>query len=194
MEWAQTTPNILLGIGYLLALALAAGVLLWVRDRLSAPREPTPAELAARERTYRARLLAPNWSAIEAQPGAGPIPDTLRELYQDRDLLLSTNLDVVDPELHGGEEAVWSVDRFCPADREALAEQWEELPRGSFTFAECDGDPYYVVLGKSGSDGGPVYHLFHDGGETVTVAPTLATFLTCCREARLRASQQRLDG
>lgn len=178
--------DVLLAVGYLLALVVAAGVILWARDRLTAPREPTTAELAARERTYRARLPAPNWSALESHLGEGAVPDALRELYQDRDLLLSTNLDVVDPRLSGGDEAVWSIDRFLPADREALAEQWEELPPGSFTFAECDGDPYYLILGSAGSDGGPVYHLFHDSGETVTVAPTLAMFLACCREAPLK--------
>lgn len=180
--------DVLLAVGYLLALGLAAAVILWARDRLTAPGEPTPAELAARDRTYRARLLAPNWSALEARSGAGAVPDALRELYQDRDLVLSTNLDVVDPRLSGGEEAVWSIDRFCPADREALAEQWEALPSGSFTFAECDGDPYYVTLGSADADGGPVYHLFHDGGETVTVAPALAMFLACCRKARLKGA------
>jgi hypothetical protein len=189
VRWVtEPVSDILLAIGYLLALGLAAGVILWVRGRLAKPGEPTPAELAVRDRTYRPRLLAPNWSALEARPGSGPIPDPLRELYQDRDLVLSTNLDVVDPRLSGGEEAVWSVDRFCPADREAVGEQWEELPRGSFTFAECDGDPYYVIPGRSSADSGPVYHFFHDGGETVTVAPTLAIFLACCREARLKAA------
>ena len=180
--------DVLLAAAYLGGLVLAAGVILWARDRLTAPREPTPAELAAQERSYRARLLAPNWSALEAVSGPGSVPDALRELYQDRDLLLSTNLDVVDPRLSDGDEAVWSIDRFCPADREALAEQWGELPRGSLTFAECDGDPYYVVLGGTRADGGPVYHLFHDGGETVTVASSLALFLACCREARLKAA------
>lgn len=156
--------DVLLAIGYLLGLVLAAGVILWARDRLTAPRQPTPPERAARERTYRARLLAPQCQLLEKRSGGAPVPDALRELYQDRDLLLSTSLDVVDPRLSSGEEAVWSIDRFCPADREALAEQWEELPPGSFTFAECDGDPYYVILGGSSADGGPVYHLFHDGG------------------------------
>ena len=178
----------LLAIGYLLALVLAAGVILWVRDRLTATREPTPTERDAYERSYRARLLDPQWHVLETVRGSGPVPEALRQLYQDRDLVLSTDLDVVDPRLSGGGEAVWSIDRFCPVDRDALAGQWAELPRGSFTFAECDGDPYYVVLGTGGADGGPVYHLFHDGGETVTVAPTLATFVACCCEARSRAA------
>ena len=142
--------DVLLAAGYVLGLVLAAGVILWARDRLTGPREPTGAELAARERTYRARLLGPNWSVVETTLGGGSVSDALRDLYQDRDLLLSTNLDVVDPRLNGGEAAVWSIDRFCPADREALAEQWEELPPGSFVFAECDGDPYYVVLKSAG--------------------------------------------
>jgi hypothetical protein len=182
--------DVLLAAGYLLGLLLAAGVILWARDRLTGPREPTGAELAARERAYRARLLAPNWSAVEATLKTGPVPDALRELYQDRDLLLSTSLDVVDPRLSGGEAAVWSIDRFCPADREAVGE-WEELPPGSFVFAECDGDPYYVVLKSLGNDGEPVHHFYHDGADTVTVAPTLAMFLACCREARRRAPDSR---
>jgi hypothetical protein len=181
----------LLAVGYLLALVLAAGAILWVRDRLTAPREPTPAEREARERGYRARLLAPQWHVLETRAGGAPVADALRTLYQDQALVLSTNLDAVDPRLSGGEGAVWSVDRFCPADRDALAEQWEELPPKSFAFAECDGDPYYVILGGSGADGGPVYHLFHDGGETVTVAATLAMFLSCCREAAAKANADR---
>ena len=183
--------DVLLAAGYVLGLVLAAGVILWARDRLTGPREPTGAELAARERTYRARLLGPNWSVVETTLGGGSVSDALRDLYQDRDLLLSTNLDVVDPRLNGGEAAVWSIDRFCPADREALAEQWEELPPGSFVFAECDGDPYYVVLKSAGEDGGPVQHFYHDGADTVTVAPTLALFLSCCRDAGRRAPDSR---
>lgn len=179
--------DVLFAIGYLLALVLAGGVILWARDRLTAPRKPTPAEREASQRDYEARLLKPQWSALSALAGTAPVPETLRELYQDRDLVLSTDLDVVDARLGSGADAVWSVDRFCPADRDAIAAQWQELPRKSFTFAECDGDPYYVILGGSAPDGGPVYHLYHDGGETVTVAPTLALFLECCRDARARA-------
>jgi hypothetical protein len=178
--------NALLPIGYLLALVLAAGAILWVRDRFTRPRELTPRERDAQERTWRARLLAPQWDALAKALGAASIPAALRQLYQDRDLVLSTGLDLVDPRLSDGDEAVWSVDRFRPADRAALGEQWEELPRGSFAFAECDGDPYYVVLGDAGADGGPVHHFYHDGGQTVTVAPTLTTFLACCRAARTR--------
>ena len=179
--------EVLLAIGYLLALVVAAGVILWARDRLTAPRPPNAAEREAGRQGDEARLLKPQWSALSALAGTAPVRDTLRELYQDRDLILSTDLEVIDARLSGGEDVVWTVDRFCPADRDAIAEQWQELPRKSFTFAECEGDPYYVILGGSAPDGGPVYHLYHDGGETVTVAPTLALFLECCRDARARA-------
>jgi hypothetical protein len=169
--------EVLVGLGFLLGMvALAAGILL-VRDRLFGPRDLSPAELEEAQIAWAARLLAPDWPAVEQQLGR-PAPAVLRELYADHGLLQSTPFGVIGPATDG--EADWDIHSFQPADGRG---DYFEIPPGAFCFATTVfGDPYYVEF-AAGRDDGPVSLRYHDGGDVALIADSLTEFLSWPRRA-----------
>lgn len=162
----------LLAVGYVVGLFAVAAIILTVRDWLIRRPPPSPEEQRAAEAAWNEQLLAPDWAAVERQLGRRT-PAVLRELYADHALLLSTPFTVIGPP--GGLDAEWHIDSFYPADGRAST-FW--VPAGAFCFATTVfGDPYYVELGQHGEDG-PVSVHYHDGGDIVRIANTLAEFLT----------------
>ena len=171
------TMEVMIGLGFLIViLAFSAGILL-VRDRVFGPRDRSPAALEEAQIAWEARLLAPDWPAVERQLGR-PAPAVLRELYADHALLRGTPFIVSGSETDG--EAAWHIHSFQPADGRG---DHFEIPPGAFCFAMTEfGDPYYVEL-AAGSDDGPVSLGYHDGGDVERVADSLTEFLGWPRRA-----------
>ena len=169
--------EVIVGLGFVIGMiALAAGILL-VRDRLFGPRDLSPGELAEAEIAWKARLLAPDWPAVEQQLGRAA-PEVLRQLYADHALLQSTPFVVSGPTTDGGAE--WDIHSFQPADGQG--DHFEIRPR-AFCFATTVfGDPYYLELAAD-SDDGPVSRRYHDGGDIERIADSLTEFLSWPRRA-----------
>jgi len=148
-----------------------------VFDRLFGGKERKKAARAAEWASYVARLHAPRWNEVEAGLGR-PVPDVLRALYADRDLVARTDLLVSDPDRGGDGGDTWWIGRFVVADKGALVGELESIPPGTFSFATNEsGDPYYVCLGELPDGDGPVKVHYHDGDDTELVAPSLRSFL-----------------
>jgi hypothetical protein len=131
------------------------------------------------------RLLTPQWPIVEAYLKR-PVPEVLRSLYANKDLITSFDLLVTPPDAGDDRQAGWNVNEFVPADLESLVRTMETVPFGTFTFATNEyGDPYYVQVGAEQDGDGPVYVHYHDGGDTALVAPSLKTFLSWKREPRM---------
>jgi len=162
----------LVAVGYVVGLFAVAALILTVRDRLARRPAPSPAEQAADDAARRARLLTPDWPAVERQLGRRT-PEVLRRLYTDQTLLLSAPLTITGPPDTSDTE--WHIECFHPADGRG-EHFW--VPSGAFCFATTGfGDPYYIEAGPRGEDG-PVSVHYHDGGDVVRIADTLAEFLT----------------
>ncbi len=126
---------------------------------------------------WRARLLAPDWPAVERQLGRR-VPAVLHRLFADHALLLSAPLTVTGRP--GASDTEWDIETFHPADGRA---DHFPVPAGAFCFATTGfGDPYYVELGPRGEDG-PVAVHYHDGGDVVRIANTLTEFLSWPRRS-----------
>jgi SMI1 / KNR4 family (SUKH-1) len=153
-----------------------------VFDRLFGGKARKDAARAAEWASHVAEVQRPRWDTVEALLGH-PVPDVLRALYADRDLLASSQLLVLDPALGSEHDEAWWISQFTPADERALVPELESIPPGAFTFA-CNefGDPYYVRLGELPDGDGPVMVHHHDGGDTELVAPSLRAFLSWCRQ------------
>jgi hypothetical protein len=170
------TMDVIIGrLGFFLVMvALAAGILL-VRDRFFGPRDRSPEELEDAQIAWEARLLAPDWPAVERQLGR-PAPAVLRELYADHVLLQSTPFSVSRP----AGDAEWDIHSFQPADGRG---DHFEIPPGAFCVANTVfGDPYYVDF-AAGSDDGPVSLRYHDGSDVERIAESLTEFLSWPRRA-----------
>ena len=165
----------LFGIGYVMSLIALAAIILGVRDRLVRPRRLSAEEQQAAEAAWDARVLAPDWPAVEQRLGR-QVPTVLRELYSDRELLMSAPL-IVTGQLDGV-ESEWDIATFQPADAEATLVGQRGLPPIAFCFATTVfGDSYYLAIDRTGEDG-PVYRNYHDGGDVVPVAESLREFLS----------------
>src|SRR5262245_2223287 len=69
--------------------------LLWAKDRVTRARRESPRARAARaaeRQAYEERILQPDWALVEVHLQR-PIPAALRELYADRTLVTSRDLD-----------------------------------------------------------------------------------------------------
>lgn len=162
----------LVAIGFLVGLVAVAGLILTVRDRLVRRPPPSPEERQAAEAAWQARMLAPDWPAVERQL-ARRAPAVLHRLYGDQALLLSAPLTVTGPP--DAIDTEWHIESFHPADGRG-DHFW--VPAGAFCFATTGfGDPYYVECGPRAEDG-PVSVHYHDGGDIVRIANNLAEFLS----------------
>ena len=163
---------VFVAIGSLIGMFGLAALVLFIRDRLFGRRPPSPAEVRARTEAHRAKLLAPDWPAVEERLGQ-PVPAILRELYENHALLTNTPLEVRNPQ---SPDATWHIADFAPANAETMSSERLSVPPGTFCFATNGfGDPYFTVID---GDAGPVYVHYHDGDDIVLVANSLAEFLS----------------
>ncbi len=125
-------------------------------------------------RKTRDRLLNPKWGELEDHYGR-PIPQPIKNLYIQTELLIQTNIAFRDR--NGGE---WHIAEFEPADLQALKWIWPDLTRSkNFPFAsDSVGDLYYVPLEASAPETCPVMYYHHDGGDVELVTNSLDEFLS----------------
>lgn len=159
---------ILLGIVAVIAIAV---ITCWLWDRVTlGPNKPESQE------EYNRRLLNPDFAALERHFGC-TIPQAIRDLYADSELILKKDLLI----RSGNEE--FEIDYFTPADVEG-AESWWPAEQRKFILADTGfGDPYYVELSLTQPNPLPVYVLYHDGGDTFKVTDSLEEFVARCRSA-----------
>lgn len=141
----------------------------WKGRFTSAP-ERTPEMIAAERAEREERLLQPDWLFFESHLGR-PVPAALKELYADRELVLSENLDCT---------AECSIAFFEGISRDGV---WVDSHLGCdpLVFAmSVVGDPVYLKPGATEADA--VYVTYHDGGDTQMLAPSVDDFV-----ARLKA-------
>jgi hypothetical protein len=161
----------IIAVGYVIGLFTVAALILTIRDWFVRRPPRSPEEQRAADAAWRARLLEPDWPAVERQLARRP-PAVLRQLYADHALLLSAPLVVTAPD---AVDAEWPIECFHPADARG---DHCPVPTGAFCFATTGfGDPYYVEFGARGEDG-PVSVHYHDGGDIARIADTLAEFLS----------------
>src|SRR5262245_1247965 len=123
----------------LLALVLAVSVavgMLWLMNRLLVGRPMTTEQLAEQERQIRERLLQPKWDELCAHFGQS-MPQSLRDLYSNRGLVIRTNFFVQPPGSHD-ESADHFIARFEPADSQAVVDTWFPIGEARFPFATDD--------------------------------------------------------
>ena len=113
------------------------------------------------------------------------MPAAVEALYSNEAVLASSDVEVSDG---------LAVAFFVPADDNAFdPEQWFNPAHDAFVFAvTAFGDPFYVRTTQAG-EGLPVYILYHDGGDTETVAPSLDEFVTRL-ERRIVAARSEAGG
>ncbi len=121
---------------------------------------------------FRDRLLHPQWDELEDYYGQ-PIPQPIKNLYKQTELLIQTNIA-----FRNGRE--WGVAEFEPGDLEALRWTWPDLMSSkNYPFgSDSVGDVYYVPLEDSGSEKCPVMCYHHDGGDVEPVSNLLDEFLS----------------
>lgn len=151
----------------LLILRIRDGVSRVQRDH----RNPPETQAAARH-AYEQRILRPDWECVERHLQR-PVPQALRDLYADRALVISRDLQY---------STDFSISTFETLDEQAIAEDTAWLEPEAVVFATTDtGDPIYLRSGSSESD--TVYVTYHDGGDTEIFATSVAQMLQVLRQA-----------
>ena len=79
---------------------------------------------------------------------------------------------------------MWLIACFVPADVAGM-DSWWPADDKKFIIADTGcGDPYYMNLPLVQPDPLPVYVLYHDRGEMLKVADSLAEFIELCKRGR----------
>lgn len=102
-----------------------------------------------------------------------PIPDDVRWLYGQPDLLAKTGV-----ELRGSvqPDEWYVIDSFVPATVAAATSTWFDIGRDRLPFAIDDAGNYFAVRVGDRNDS-EVLYIDHDGNSEWTVAASLRTFL-----------------
>lgn len=155
-----------------------AAAILWANDRLSRARwrrRNPPEKLAADRRAFEARLLQPDWAFYERHLQRR-VPPALRELYENRALLVARDLAYADGEI---------ISTFEPLDGQGLREtkQWIGLETVAIATTGF-GDPVYLRPGPSEAD--TLYVTYHDGGDTDVFAESVEAMVETIRRANSR--------
>jgi hypothetical protein len=162
----------------LVCVALLIGVpvlILVMCDRISSAwwrRRNPPEKLAADRHAYEERILRPDWAFYEHHLQR-PVPQVLRELFADRSLIVSQNIDYCEDEV---------ISTFGALDERGLIETRPWLGFDAVAIATSDfGDRIYLRPGATESDA--VYITHHDGGDTEELAPDVSVFVQRLRRA-----------
>ena len=140
--------------------------------RFSLRAELSSEQLAAERHAYEELILRPDWTFYENHLQR-PVPTPLRELYSDRALVTAGGF-VYSKEI--------GISTFEPLNEQYLLDTLEQLGFNVIAVATSDcGDPIYLRPGSGEPD--KVYLTFHDSGETIVVADTVAAFLAQLRSA-----------
>jgi hypothetical protein len=128
---------------------------------------------------YAARLRSPRFDVLEVRFG-GPVPDSLKRLYRNQELLAQVDFRLIDP-IDAHTDPGHSIAWFLPADRKARDEVLWELGESLFPFAQ-DGFGNYYCVRIQGDPQGPcsVYFWDHEVPSTLEemkIADSLDEFL-----------------
>jgi len=170
-------PDFLI-VAVVLGAALLASVLILVLvDRMGPPApgaaeaEPEPPARAHEE--YWRRLVTPQYAEVEHRMGR-QVPEEVRQVYADLELLAMEGFEVLHPETG---EAEWYIEHFLPLDEAAL-EAAGPLDAGYLPFARgAERELYVVSLDQRREERCPVYLIFHEAGEPLRLADSLAEFV-----------------
>lgn len=164
----------LYSIGYVFSLFLLAASVLWVKDRISTAwwkRQNPPEKLEAMRNALKNRLIHPDWQFYEKHL-MRPVPDELRKLFANHDILLSDrNIEFDDI----------YITSFEPIDPVGNLESQKWLGFDIVAFASMDGDLIYLRPGSNETNA--VYISYHDGGDTEVLFPDIADFTKRIRES-----------
>jgi SMI1/KNR4 family protein SUKH-1 len=178
----------------IVALVVVAAVICWafawvslglglLFGRFGRQPEDTPEE-------YRARRREPPLDVLAAHFGA-PVPESLKGLYRNIDLLEQQNFILTDP-AGADPDRGHSIDQFLPADNKALEEIPRRLKEPLFPFASDGFGNYYCVpIQREAQEPCPVY--FWDPRRRTTpeemkIADSLDEFLARPRRPRSGAA------
>ena len=128
-------------------------------------------------RACEARIANPDWTFYESHLQR-PAPAALRELYSDRELVLTNGTEY--DENH-------DISTFEPLDEAALVDTHEIFGFDVVPIANSDGDIIYLRPGPTETDA--VFITYHDGGDTEQLAPDVSAFLQRLRET----NRKRID-
>jgi len=135
-------------------------------------RNETPERLAANRLVLERRLLTPDWAYYERHLQRA-VPEAIRELYRNRELILSGGFQY--DETH-------DITSFEPIDSLALLDTRDFMGFDALPLASSDGDIIYLRPGRDESDA--IYITYHDcaGDDTSELAPDAEFFVERLRE------------
>lgn len=177
IQMKDSVLTILLLFGLLVVLPV---FILLLRDRIFRPsRKRTPERIESERQAYRARLLNPQPSLVEAELGA-LLPQRLMAMYADTELVLSTNLSICPPGKDPKTSGIW-IDNFLPLDSEGQKYTCDlELlanAKGFCFAADGMGNFYWVPVSNARLTDAPVFFACHDPWGNEKVAESLEEFL-----------------
>lgn len=156
-----------------------------LRDKIRAwKRRGTPEQLAARITEWRQRKLNPKPEEVERLCG-GLLPQRLLEMYDDKELILKTDLDVCLPGKNPDEVGLW-IGEFEPLDAQALRGKWDlsDFGKGCCFAGDGLGNYFWVLLTNQRQEDSPVYFICHDPWGNEKVADSLREFLSWLKDGR----------
>lgn len=145
------------------------------RHRLS------PEERQAARDAFRNRLVHPNPSEVEQGMG-GLLPERLIALYDDRELILTEEIEIRRPGSSANETGSEWVEAFLPLDLESQKYTVDLVQYGAgrgFCFAtDGAGNFYWTPVSETRQPDAPVFFACHDPFGNEQVAVSLEEFLS----------------
>lgn len=154
----------MVGIVYIIGLFLVSAVVLMIGEKIwSLFRRKPDTQRLVQERER--RLSSPDWNFYAAHLGR-PVPDSIRALYSDTDLLAGGDIQL---------EKI-TITSFEPIDIQGLRDTKVWTTKDAVAIARWEADPIYLMPGPDEDNG--VYITYHDGGETELVADDVGAFIS----------------
>jgi SMI1 / KNR4 family (SUKH-1) len=151
-------------------------LIVWLNDKIF-HRIPSKAKWDEYSRQFEERLLNPDFAGVEAILGC-TLPEEVRRLYSDKNEILRGDFEVIIKPANDS-NGVCTVAYYTPADKEAVADYWEDCKK-YFSFANdgC-GNDYLIdpTVPKS-----KVWFHDHETGEFNDLGVTFEEFLSAPRK------------
>jgi hypothetical protein len=143
------------------------------RRRNHRRREAPPATRLAERQTDEQRILNPDWTAVEHHLRR-PVPQALRDLYADRELIVRRDLRYADDHV---------ISSFEPLDEQAIQDATHWLGFEMVAIATTEfADTVYLRAGAA--ETGNVYLTHHDGGDTEVFAESVSEMFATLKQAQ----------
>jgi hypothetical protein len=182
LQYYQSVETLLVEIFGPLSIAFVLFVIV-MAIRRSFNRDGVPRskeELLAARESFRTRLQHPNAAGVE-QGMAALLPQRLLRLYDDRNTILSEQIEIRRPGANPDDSAEW-IEAFLPLDLESQRYACDLPARGlgkGFCFAtEGTGNFYWVPLSDPRQADTPVFFVSCDLRANERVAESLDEFLS----------------